>query len=71
MSEWNFLAALCPLQTLPLGAEIELYSDSEPLIRDMRFQVHHWVRQEWKNRKGGALWGIGYIGKNCSLRTGV
>jgi ribonuclease HI len=43
------------LRSMPAGARIELYSDSELLILGMRGFVFRWQDQGWRNRRGAAL----------------
>ena len=55
ISEMELLAAVEALRSMPTGARIELYSDSELLIRGMRGFVLRWRDQGWRNRRGSAL----------------
>ena len=55
ISEMELLAAIEALRSMPTGARIELYSDSELLIYGMRGFVFRWRDQGWRNRRGTAL----------------
>lgn len=55
ISEMELLAAIEALRSMPTGARIELYSDSELLICGMRGFVLRWHDQGWRNRRGAAL----------------
>lgn len=55
ISEMELLAAIEALRSMPTGARIELYSDSELLIYGMRGFVLRWQNQGWRNRRGAAL----------------
>jgi ribonuclease HI len=45
-------AAVEALRLTPVGAQIELHSDSELLIHGMRFRVFRWRRYGWRNSRG-------------------
>jgi ribonuclease HI len=51
----ELLAAVEALRSIPAGARIELYSDSELLIHGMRGFVFRWRDQGWRNRRGARL----------------
>ncbi len=53
ISEMELLAAVEALRSIPAGARIELFSDSELLIHGMRGFVFRWRDQGWRNRRGG------------------
>jgi ribonuclease HI len=55
ISEMELQAALEALRTLPAGSVVELRSDSELLIDGMRFRVHRWQQQGWRNSRGMEL----------------
>jgi ribonuclease HI len=55
ISETELVAAIEALRSMPRGARIELYSDSELLIYGMRGFVLRWKEQGWRNRRGAAL----------------
>jgi ribonuclease HI len=55
ISEMELFAAIEALRSIPAGSRIELYSDSELLIRGMRGFVLRWASQGWCNRRGVAL----------------
>lgn len=55
ISEMELLAAVEALRSIPAGARIELYSDSELLIHGMRGFVFRWRDQGWRNRRGAKL----------------
>ncbi|MEO8725925.1 MAG: ribonuclease H [Acidobacteriaceae bacterium] len=55
ISEMELLAAVEALRSIPAGARIELYSDSELLIHGMRRFVFRWRDQGWRNRRGARL----------------
>jgi ribonuclease HI len=55
ISEMELFAAVEALRSMPAGARIELYSDSELLIRGMHGFVFRWQGQGWRNRRGAAL----------------
>jgi ribonuclease HI len=52
ISEMELMAAVHPLRTIPSGARVDLRSDSELLIRGMRYLTDRWRSQAWKNRRG-------------------
>ncbi|WP_263356649.1 ribonuclease H family protein [Acidicapsa ligni] len=51
-SEMELVAAIQPLRSLACGTRIELRSDSQSLVRGMRFLVQRWQTQDWINRRG-------------------
>jgi ribonuclease HI len=55
ISEMELVAAIEPLRSLESGTRVELRSDSELLIRGMRFFAQRWQSQGWKNRRGTAI----------------
>jgi len=55
VSEMELRAAVEALRRTPVGARIELRSDSELLIHGMRFRVFHWRRYCWRNSRGFEL----------------
>ena len=55
ISEMELLAAVEALRSIPAGARIELYSDSELLIHGMRGFVFRWRDQGWRSRRGARL----------------
>ena len=55
ISEMELLAAIEALRSMPTGARVELYSDSELLIYGMRGFVLRWQNQGWRNRRGAEL----------------
>lgn len=55
ISEMELLAAVEALRSIPSGAQVELYSDSELLIQGMRGFVFRWRSQGWRNRRGSPL----------------
>jgi ribonuclease HI len=52
VSEMELRAAVEALRLTPVGARIELRSDSELLIHGMRFRVFRWIRYGWRNSRG-------------------
>jgi ribonuclease HI len=48
----ELLAAVEALRSIPVGSLVQLCSDSELLIRGMRFQVGRWQMQRWRNSRG-------------------
>ena len=54
-SEMELRAAVEALRLTPVGAVIELRSDSELLIHGMRFRVFRWRRFGWRNSRGFEL----------------
>jgi len=52
VSEMELRAAVEALRLTPVGARIELRSDSELLIDGMRFLVFRWQRFGWRNSRG-------------------
>lgn len=55
ISEMELVPAIRALQEIPYGSTVELYSDSELLIRGMRFLVSRWRGQQWRNRRGATI----------------
>ena len=55
ISEMELVAAVEALRSTPPGSRVELYSDSELLIRGMRGFVFRWESEGWRNRRGVAL----------------
>jgi len=55
ISEMELVAAVQALRSVEGRARIELYSDSEYLIYEMRAFVSRWQRQGWRNRRGAQL----------------
>ena len=55
ISEMELAAAVEALRSTPPGSRVDLYSDSELLIRGMRGFVFRWESQGWRNRRGVAL----------------
>lgn len=55
VSEMELVAAIQALRSLPRGAHIELYSDSQYLIYGMTFFVFKWEREGWRNRRGAKI----------------
>lgn len=55
ISEMELLAAIHALRGLPQGTRVDLHSDSECLIRGMRYLARQWQKQGWKNRRGGSV----------------
>lgn len=48
-------AAVEALRSIPMGAKVELRSDSQPLIQGMQFRVFRWRNNGWRNSRGTAL----------------
>lgn len=55
VSEMELVAAINALRSLPRGAHVELYSDSQYLIYGIRCFVFKWEREGWRNRRGSRL----------------
>jgi ribonuclease HI len=55
ISEMELRAAVEALRLTPVGAHVELRSDSELLIQGMRFRVFRWRHDGWRNSRGFAL----------------
>jgi len=55
VSEMELRAAVEALRLTPVGACIELRSDSELLIDGMRFRVFRWRQFGWRNSRGFEL----------------
>ena len=55
VSEMELVAAIEALRSLPIGARIELHSDSQYLIYGMRGFVLKWERDGWRNRRGSQI----------------
>ena len=52
VSEMELVAAIEALHSLPLGARIDLHSDSQYLIYGMSSFISKWERDGWRNRRG-------------------
>jgi len=52
VSEMELVAAIEALRSLPLGARIQLHSDSQYLVYGIRSFVFKWERDGWRNRRG-------------------
>jgi len=52
VSEMELVAAIEALHSLPLGARIDLHSDSQYLIYGMSSFISKWERNGWRNRRG-------------------
>jgi ribonuclease HI len=50
ISEMELLGAVEALRSIPCGSRVELHSDSEVLIHEMRGFVFQWRSQGWRNR---------------------
>ncbi len=55
IQEMELLAAVRALASLPVGATVELWSDSEYLIYGMGVLVFRWMNKGWRNRSGKEL----------------
>jgi len=55
VSEMELVAAVQALRSLPLGARIELHSDSQYLIYGMSGFVSRWKLDGWRNRRGSQV----------------
>jgi ribonuclease HI len=55
ISEMELVAAIQPLRSLDAGSRVELRSDSECLIRGMRYLVQRWRQDGWRDRRGALL----------------
>ncbi len=55
ISEMELVAAVEALRSIPSRSRIELYSDSELLIRGMRGFVLRWESHGWRNRRGVSI----------------
>jgi ribonuclease HI len=55
ISEMELLAAVEALRSIPAGSLVQLCSDSELLIRGMRFYVGCWQKLGWRNSRGMEL----------------
>lgn len=64
ISEMELVAAIVPLRSLSCGTRVELRSDSEVLIRGMRFYVQRWESQGWKIGAENPS-STGIAGKSC------
>lgn len=54
-TDMEVTAALEALKTLPYGSNVRIGSDSEYLVRGMRYQARLWKSQGWRNSKGVVL----------------
>ncbi len=54
-SEVELTAAIEALRSIPSGSHVDLRSDSEYLVRGMRYLVLRWSGQRWRNRRGSPL----------------
>jgi ribonuclease HI len=45
-------AAIQALRSLPAGSKVNLYSDSDYLIRGMKYLATRWRSSGWRNRRG-------------------
>jgi ribonuclease HI len=52
ISEMELRAAVEALRSIPMGAKVELRSDSQLLIQGMQFRVFRWQRNGWRNSRG-------------------
>jgi len=52
ITEMELRAAVEALRLTPVGARIELRSDSELLINGMRYRAFRWRRSGWRNSRG-------------------
>ena len=55
VSEMELVAAVEALRSLPLGARVDLHSDSQYLIYGMSCFICKWKRDGWRNRRGGQI----------------
>jgi len=55
ISEMELTAAVEALRSISAGSSVQLYSDSELLIRGMLFHIRHWQAHEWRNSRGAPL----------------
>lgn len=55
VSEMELVAAIEALRSLPLGARIQLHSDSQYLVYGIRNFVFKWERDGWRNRRGNLI----------------
>ena len=55
VSEMELVAAIEALHSLPLGARIDLHSDSQYLIYGMSSFISKWERDGWRNRRGSQI----------------
>jgi ribonuclease HI len=55
VSEMELVAAIQALRSLPLGARIQLHSDSQYLVYGIRSFVFKWERDGWRNRRGNLI----------------
>ena len=68
VSEMELRAAVEALRLTPIGARIELRSDSELLIDGMRFLVFRWQRFGWRTAVASS-YSTKSCGANCSSLT--
>lgn len=52
ISEMELMAAIQALRSIPAGSKINLYSDSDYLIRGMKYLATRWRNHGWLNRRG-------------------
>jgi ribonuclease HI len=52
ISEMELRAAVEALRSIPPGSRVSLYSDSDYLIRGMKYLAVRWKNQGWRNRRG-------------------
>jgi ribonuclease HI len=55
ISEMELTAAVEALRSIPTGSSVQLFSDSELLIRGMLFHIRRWQAIEWRNSRGAPL----------------
>ena len=55
ISEMELTAAVEALRSISAGSSVQLYSDSELLIRGMLFHIRRWQANEWRNSRGAPL----------------
>jgi ribonuclease HI len=52
ISEMELMAAIQALRSIPAGSKVNLCSDSDYLIRGMKYLTTPWRNQGWRNRRG-------------------
>ncbi len=52
ISEMELMAAIQALRSIPAGSKVNLCSDSDYLVRGMKYLAIRWRNQGWRNRRG-------------------
>jgi ribonuclease HI len=71
ISEMELMAAIQALRSIPVGSKVNLCSDSDYLIRGMKYLAIRWRNQGWRNRRGLPLQHQGLWRELLQLEKGV